>query len=269
MFFIPNIMHASRVLLTSVSLIATALGAPSIAPAAAQTNSISVEWNTAFISDGTFRAFDRKNWVPEPVARDWQPFTVGNWLNNVSPVTTIAVQQILVVSIGDPTRPPIGWIEFCVKQPQECAGAPLGPREVLLTAEAWKDLVRVNSWVNHTIKPLSDLDHWGVEERWSYPDDGYGDCEDYVLLKRRMLIQTGWPSEVLLITMARDKAGKGHAVLTVKTDRGEFILDNLNLDILFWLDTDYRFIKRQSQRDPNIWVSLGDSRPAISTASSQ
>jgi transglutaminase-like cysteine proteinase BTLCP len=29
-------------------------------------------------------------------------------------------------------------------------------------------------------------------ERWSYPNDGYGDCEDYVLLKRRILIESGW-----------------------------------------------------------------------------
>jgi len=27
-----------------------------------------------------------------------------------------------------------------------------------------------------------------------------GDCEDYVLLKRKMLIDAGWPREALLIT---------------------------------------------------------------------
>jgi hypothetical protein len=48
----------------------------------------------------------------------------------------------------------------------------------------------------------------------------------------------------------------GHAVLTVKTDRGEYILDNQTDDILFWADTGYRFVKRQSQSDPNGWVSL-------------
>ena len=73
---------------------------------------------------------------------------------------------------------------------------------------------------------MTDLDHWGVVEQWNYPDDGYGDCEDYVLLKRRMLMQAGWPREALLITVVRDKKGDGHAVLTVKTDKGEFILDN-------------------------------------------
>ena len=80
-------------------------------------------------------------------------------------------------------------------------------------------MLKVNAWVNESIKPMTDLEHWGVVERWNYPDDGYGDCEDYVLLKRRMLMQAGWPREALLITVVRDKKGDGHAVLTVKTDQ--------------------------------------------------
>ena len=116
---------------------------------------------------------------------------------------------------------------------------------------------------------MTDLEHWGVVEKWSYPDDGFGDCEDYVLLKRRMLIQAGWPREALLITVVRERSGDGHAVLTVKTDKGEFILDNQNEDILLWSDTSYRFVKRQSQHDPNVWVALGDPRPTISTATSR
>ena len=142
-------------------------------------------------------------------------------------------------------------------------------RDVVLTPTAWRDLVRINRWVNTKIKPLTDLEHWGVVERWNYPDDGYGDCEDYVLLKRRMLIQAGWPRQALLITVVRDNRGDGHAVLTVKTDRGEFVLDNQNEEILLWSETSYRFVKRQSQSDPNVWVALGDTRPAVSTATSR
>jgi predicted transglutaminase-like cysteine proteinase len=108
-----------------------------------------------------------------------------------------------------------------------------------------------------------------VVERWNYPDDGYGDCEDYVLLKRRMLMQAGWPRQALLITVVRDKRGDGHAVLTVKTDKGEFILDNQNEEILLWSDTGYRFVKRQSQNDPNNWLALGDGRPAPATAAAR
>ena len=136
-----------------------------------------------------------------------------------------------------------------------------------MSQTAWRDLLRVNKWVNETIKPITDMDHWGVIEKWSLPTDGYGDCEDYVLLKRKMLIDAGWPREALLITVVRDKKGEGHAVLTVKTDKGEFVLDNQNENVVAWTETGYRFVKRQSQSDPNVWVSLGDSRPAVATAS--
>ena len=82
-----------------------------------------------------------------------------------------------------------------------------------------------------------------------------------MLLKRKMLMQAGWPREALLITVVRDKNGDGHAVLTVKTDKGEYILDNQTDDIVLWSDTGYRFVKRQSQSDPNVWVALGEPRP--------
>ena len=99
------------------------------------------------------------------------------------------------VLVSEVTQPPAGWVEFCARQPSECAGTTTAPRDVALSLEAWKALVRVNKWANETIKPLTDLEHWGVAKRWSYPDDGYGDCEDYVLLKQHMLIQSGWPRE--------------------------------------------------------------------------
>jgi predicted transglutaminase-like cysteine proteinase len=181
----------------------------------------------------------------------------------------MADERPLFISAGDATRAPIGWIEFCTETPRECAGRPTQPRDVVLTVQAWKDLERVNLWVNTHVKPMTDMEHWGVVEKWSYPDDGYGDCEDYVLQKRRMLIQAGWPREALLITVVRDKHGDGHAILTVKTDKGEYILDNQVDDILLWSDTGYRFVKRQSQSDPNVWISLGDPRSATSTATSR
>jgi predicted transglutaminase-like cysteine proteinase len=84
-----------------------------------------------------------------------------------------------------------------------------------------------------------------------------------------MLMQAGWPRQALLITVVRDKQGDGHAVLTVKTDKGELILDNQNDEILLWSDTGYQFVKRQSQTDPNVWVALGDPRPAAATATSK
>jgi len=180
-----------------------------------------------------------------------------------------ANERPLFISVGPSARAPIGWTDFCAQSPRECDGRPLEARDVVLSQKAWKDLLRINKWANGTIKPMTDMDHWGVVERWSYPDDGYGDCEDYVLLKRRMLMQAGWPRQALLITVVRDLKGEGHAVLTVKTDKGEFILDNQEDQILLWSETSYHFVKRQSQSDQNVWVSLGDNRPALATAASR
>jgi predicted transglutaminase-like cysteine proteinase len=185
------------------------------------------------------------------------------------PAAQAANERALFIGLGASARPPIGWLEFCGENPRDCESRPLEARDVVLTPKAWKDLVRINKWVNEQIKPMTDLDHWGVAERWGYPDDGYGDCEDYVLLKRRMLMQAGWPRQALLITVVRDKKGEGHAVLTVKTDKGEYILDNQDDQVLLWSETGYRYVKRQSQTDPNVWVGLGDTRPALSTATSR
>ncbi len=182
---------------------------------------------------------------------------------------SFAGERPLFVSLGENARAPIGWIDFCARYAGECDVKASAPRDVVLSAQAWKDLVRVNKWVNDHIKPITDLEHWGVVEQWDYPDDGKGDCEDYALLKRRMLIQAGWPREALLMTVVREKNGDGHAVLTVKTDKGEFVLDNQNTEVLLWSETVYRFVKRQSQGNPNVWVSLGDPRPAVSTASAR
>ncbi len=177
-------------------------------------------------------------------------------------------ERAAFASVGATTRAPIGWFEFCIRYKPECETRPSTPRDVVLSPKAWADMVKVNNWVNETIKPVTDLEHWGVVEQWDYPDDGKGDCEDYVLLKRRMLMQAGWPREALLITVVRDKKNEGHAVLTVKTNHGEFILDNQEAEILPWNKTGYRFVKRQSQADPNTWVSLGEppANPPIVSA---
>jgi predicted transglutaminase-like cysteine proteinase len=172
-----------------------------------------------------------------------------------------AVGRQAYVAVGENTRAPIGWKQFCQDHPDECNVSPAQAVDVQLTKSAYKEMERINRYVNDHVKPMTDLDHFGVVEKWSYPDDGYGDCEDYVLEKRRRLIQAGWPRAALLITVVRDKKGDGHAVLTVRTDKGEYVLDNQEDEILPWSETGYRFVKRQSQTDVNVWVSLGDNRP--------
>ena len=134
----------------------------------------------------------------------------------------------------------------------------LKPMDVRLTRQTWALLNEINNKVNNAIEPVSNLDHWGTTlDHWDYPVDGKGDCKIYALFKRKLLIERGFPRQALLMTIVRDLSGEGHAVLTVKTDRGDFILDNLTDEIRGWSATGYQFYKRQAQDDPNVWLSLG------------
>ncbi|MFC7396558.1 transglutaminase-like cysteine peptidase [Chelatococcus sp. GCM10030263] len=164
-------------------------------------------------------------------------------------------------------RAPIGWVDFCRKNPADCQGHDGAATEVLLTAKSWRLLVNVNTRVNKAIEPISDLDHWGIVESWDYPTDGKGDCEDYVLEKRKELIKAGLPREALLVTVVRDLDDEGHAVLTVRTDRGDLVLDNKRQQILSWAATGYHFLKRQSAAGPDLWVALGAPETTTATAS--
>ena len=150
------------------------------------------------------------------------------------------------------------WRHVNPFRPAECSGRKLPARDVELTRENWALLQRINRQVNGEIEPLSNLQHWGtLLDHWDYPVDGKGDCKIYALWKRKLLIDDGWPRQALLMTVVRDLHGEGHAVLTVKTDRGDFVLDNLSDDVLAWDATGYTFLKRQAQEDPNLWLDLG------------
>jgi predicted transglutaminase-like cysteine proteinase len=164
------------------------------------------------------------------------------------------------------TSVPYGWIDFCGRQPQECNQPVLPAVDVNLTSETWQILDAINTHVNHTIEPVSNLAHWGTMlDHWDYPTDGKGDCKIYALEKRRLLMEAGLPRQALLMTIVRDLNGEGHAILTVKTNKGEFTLDNLTDEIRPWDATGYHFLKRQSQADPNVWVGIVQSKAIVSS----
>jgi predicted transglutaminase-like cysteine proteinase len=163
---------------------------------------------------------------------------------------------------GAETSVPFGWVEFCQRNRSECEDDVRLPRDITLDADAFRKIERINATVNENIAPISDAVHWGVLDQWDYPTDGKGDCEDYALLKRRMLMEQGFPREALLMTVVKEKNGDGHSVLTVRTDRGEFVLDNLTDQVRPWKKAPYRFVKRQSQQNQNIWVAIGEPTTA-------
>ena len=100
------------------------------------------------------------------------------------------------------------------------------------------------------------MDQWGLIDRWDLPVDGKGDCEDYALLKRQKLVAAGFPRAALLLTVVKQANGEGHSVLTIKTTHGDYVLDNLTNQVKPWSMTPYRFVKRQSQENQNVWVAI-------------
>jgi predicted transglutaminase-like cysteine proteinase len=172
-------------------------------------------------------------------------------------------------AILEPTgtaRPVSAWVAFCQRYAGECDVNPAEPALITMTPQLWKTLNTVNRAVNTSIKPRTDMEHWGVVDRWDLPDDGYGDCEDYQLLKRKILIEKhGLPRRALRMTVVVDEEGEGHAVLMVRTNAGELILDNKRSTILSWSETGYLFVKREGQTGRD-WVSLGDRSSPTTTA---
>ncbi|MBP2549499.1 putative transglutaminase-like cysteine proteinase [Neorhizobium galegae] len=156
-------------------------------------------------------------------------------------------------------NPPIGHYEFCQSNPGECSVRTADTGPLTLTEERWRTILEVNYTVNTEIAPMTDQEIYGVEERWAYPTT-VGDCEDFALLKRKMLINQGFNPSNLLMTVVLQPNGEGHAVLTVRTDRGDFVLDNMRNKVMLWSETEYTFLKRQATDNPANWVKLQDGR---------
>lgn len=185
-------------------------------------------------------------------------------------------------STAGATSIPIGWHLFCQEHQAEChAGTASGNGDsITLTEDKWKALLDINRLVNQNIGGITDDDHYhiyakGIANWWTYPDDGMGNCNDYAILKKRLLVEAGWPTSSLFLTVVLDHQNEGHLVLMARTDRGDVILDNLTDRVLLWHETGYTYLKRQSSEDPDVWVAFtnevknADRTAALSSGSAQ
>lgn len=164
-------------------------------------------------------------------------------------------------------QPPYGFVNFCERMPRECAPGRQEEQRFDASPERFAQLDAVNRAVNREIEPVTDLELYGEADHWTIPTVR-GDCEDYVILKRKRLIALGWPPSALLITVVRDERGDGHAVLTARTQQGDFILDNKTDEIRIWYRVRYQFVMRQSYLNPRVWMSLDpkERTPTMSLA---
>ncbi len=158
------------------------------------------------------------------------------------------------------TLPPVGFVQYCLASPEACNGRSLVTQRISLSGDRWQLLFRTNSGINAQITAVSDQLNHGVPENWSMPANNRGDCEDYVLLKKAKLATLGFATNAMKITVVLDEEGNGHAVLTLVTEEGDYVLDNRRDDIRRWTETGYTFLKRQSDNDPKRWMALVENK---------
>ena len=96
-------------------------------------------------------------------------------------------------------------MQFCEENPGECTANSGIETRLAASSQRLRELDEVNRRVNKSVVPETDMDHYGISEYWTLPTDGKGDCEDYALLKRHELMQLGWPSSALLMTVVMDE----------------------------------------------------------------
>lgn len=167
------------------------------------------------------------------------------------PVKAGAVDADRHIPLRRVTTAPDGAKMLCAIYPWACArgaGAAFGVADRAL-------LDKVNLTGNRLIRPITDKDQFGVADRWTLPVTGSGDCEDFALWKKKELIGRGLPPDRLLIATVLDLRRDTHAVLVVRTDQGDLVLDNVTDRILTWRETGYVFLRVQNPANPAEWVA--------------
>ena len=138
-----------------------------------------------------------------------------------------------------------------------------------MTPALWSTLNRVNDKVNRAIARKTDIANYGEIDFWTTPlAEGVssGDCEDYVLEKKRALIQAGLPASALSIAVVTTSWGEAHAVLLVDTDQGEYVLDNTTPWIVPWHKANLQWHERQVAGSAFRWANVR-SGPSFDLAS--
>ncbi|CAN7600973.1 transglutaminase-like cysteine peptidase [Neorhizobium tomejilense] len=173
-----------------------------------------------------------------------------------------APRPMAAMVTGAVTSQPIGHYEFCHKYATECSIKSRSAPSPKVSAKGWAAVRQINRAVNARYIAKTDKEVFGREEVWSYPSN-FADCEDFALEKRKELAAQGFALSDLLMTVVRKPDGEGHAVLTLRTSDGDFILDNLDNEVKPWFATPYTFLKRQASFNTGRWVTIENGRDLL------
>ncbi len=176
-------------------------------------------------------------------------------------VRTDVMQALMPAPLLQTGTPAADSAQAATEEPALAEQAPIEPVRVEKAA-VWREVRRINALVNRNIRPATDMEIYGVEERWAMPlsdgDDPYGDCEDYALEKRRMLLDAGVPPGAMFFAVGTHPVYGRHLVLIVSTDGGDYVLDNLTPWILTWDAAPYHWRTRQIHAYSRDWVQVAE-----------
>lgn len=142
----------------------------------------------------------------------------------------------------------------------QLTSAPKIAHRIEVSTDMLPAVKKINLQINNKITWQSDIDRYGLEERWTMPlafDLGrYGDCEDFALEKRRLLLEMGVPAGALALATTTSKATGSHALLVIRTTQGDYVLDNTTPWVLPWTETDYQWITIQEGSNLLQWRAV-------------
>jgi predicted transglutaminase-like cysteine proteinase len=156
---------------------------------------------------------------------------------------------------ASPTLAPFQHVRFCLRYPEECKSDAAGIERIAMTAENWELLNRINRSVNAAITPV-------LKSRGTEPQEGWtiapvtGDCNDYAVTKRHVLVENGMPTTALRLSVVKTASGIGHLVLVVATTKDDLVLDNLTEEIRPWQNTEYHWLKIQAASNARFWSEI-------------
>lgn len=172
---------------------------------------------------------------------------LGFWLAGI---VTYAIPQetprcismaVPIVALDDAPEP---YRDFCLRNEGSCDLS--GPEILEWSPELLSLLQETNASVNGSLQFSPDPENSGLEEYWDYPKRGVGDCEDFVLEKRRLLVEAGLPSASLTCGIAFHEVQLyPHAILFAETTAGTFVLDNLHDEVMCWDALPYFYTRRE------------------------
>ncbi len=161
--------------------------------------------------------------------------------------------QVNFMPVGKHVVPPLAFLQYCLRNYDECISKVASEERVTMSERLKRDMDEVQEFVNAAIQPRSDIENVGVADSWGYPSNQYGDCEDYAILKKRLLVARGWSKNALLLTTAVTEKGENHVVLTVASSGGDYVLDNRMKKVEAWENMQYRWLARQDTKNQLTW----------------